>query len=517
VVIFNKEDKMTYRINHNVAALNSHRNVIANNNAMNKTLEKLSSGLKINRAADSPASLVISEQMRAQIAGLNQAIDNSETAVSMIQTTEANMSEINNLLVSIRQLAIHASNEGVNDEVMLEADQNEIENALETINRISNQAQFGTKKLLDGSRGAAGSTTGENLEFVTAGLSTGDSREQGFDVKITQVATQSSTVGKVVVTDELVKSGEKLTVIEDGKMATYVSTADDTKETMIQNLQNEINRNGLDISVSLDEGGLVKAMHNKYGSDYKFQVLSSTDGVLGDMGEEIKAVAAGLDIKGNINGESAVGKGQILTGIKGAKCVDGLSIRYYGDGKEGMLPECSVADRFVEDEDTLGQPLDREIPPEGMSVGRVFIAQNSMRFHVGANQNQTVGISVEGTSAERLGRGVVNSSGFENLSDIDVKTFQGAQDTLALVDAAIGSITSSRGDLGAFQKNTLESNLSNLRIQNENMINSESVIRDVDMAKEMASFTKNQIKSQAATAMLAQANQLPQNVLSLLQ
>jgi len=511
-----KRTKMTYRINHNVAALNSHRNVVANNNAMGKTLERLSSGLKINRAADSPASLVISEQMRAQIAGLNQAVENSETAVSMIQTTEANMAEINNLLVSVRQLAIHASNEGVNDQVMLEADQNEIENAIETINRISNQAQFGTKKLLDGSRGAAGSTTGENLEFVTAGLGTGDSREQGFDVKITQVATRASSAGNVAITDELVNAGEKLTIIEDGKMATYVSTADDTKETMIQNLQNEVNRNNLDISVSLNEGGQIEALHNQYGSDYKFQVLSSTDGVLGDMGGEIKAVEAGQDIKGNINGESAIGKGQILTGIKGAKCVDGLTIRYYGDGKDQMAPECSVADRFVED-DGMGASAEAEMPPDGMSVGRVFVAQNSMRFHVGANQNQTVGISVESTNPESLGRGVMNSSGFENLSDVDVTSFQGAQDTLALVDAAINSITNARGDLGAFQKNTLESNLSNLRIQNENMISSESVIRDVDMAKEMATFTRNQIMSQAATAMLAQANQLPQNVLSLLQ
>lgn len=508
---------MTYRINHNIAALNSHRNVVANNNAMNKTLEKLSSGMKINRAADSPASLVISEQMRAQIAGLNQAVENSETAVSLIQTTEANMAEINNLLVSIRQLAIHASNEGVNDQVMLEADQNEIANAIETITRISNQAQFGTKKLLDGSRGAAGSTTGENLEFVTAGLDTGDSREQGFDVKITQASTRSNTTGQVALTNEIIQAGEKLTIIEDGKLASYVSTADDTKETMIQNLQNEITRNNLDITVSLDEGGRVKAMHNKYGSDYKFQVLSGTDGVLGDSGGEIKAIEAGLDIKGTINGESASGKGQILTGIKGARCVDGLSVRYYGENKEGGLPpECYVADRFMEGDfegEQLAQP---EMPPEGISVGRVFVAQNSMRFHVGANEKQTVGISVDSTNPESLGRGVMNSSGFENLADVNVTSFQGAQDTLAIVDAAISTITDARGDLGAFQKNTLESNLSNLRIQNENMISSESVIRDVDMAKEMATFTRNQIMSQAATAMLAQANQLPQNVLSLL-
>jgi len=147
----------------------------------------------------------------------------------------------------------------------------------------------------------------------------------------------------------------------------------------------------------------------------------------------------------------------------------------------------------------------------------VFVAQNSMRFHVGANEKQTVGISVDSTNPESLGRGVMNSSGFQNLADVNVTSFQGAQDTLALVDSAIDTITNARGDLGAFQKNTLESNLSNLRIQNENMVSSESVIRDVDMAKEMATFTRNQIMSQAATAMLAQANQLPQNVLSLLQ
>lgn len=486
---------------------------------MGKTLEKLSSGMKINRAADSPASLVISEQMRAQIAGLNQAIDNSETAVSMIQTTEANMAEINNLLVSMRQLAIHAANEGVNDEVMLQADQNELRNAMETIERISNQAQFGTKRLLDGSRGAAGSTTGENLEFVSAGLATGDSREQGFDVKITQAATRAQKTGTVAVTDDIVKSGEVLTVIEDGKMAQYISNSDDTKETMIQNLQNEINRNGLDITVELSEANTLQATHNKFGSEYKFQVLSGTSGVLGDVGNEIAAVEAGLDIKGTINGESATGEGQVLTGIKGAKCVDGLSIRYYGEGKETgrLASECMVNDRFVTDEGNLGQPTETEMPPDGISVGRVFVAQNSMKFQVGANQNQTVGISVESANPEGLGRGVANASGYESLADLDVTTFQGAQDSITLIDKAIDTITNARGDLGAFQKNTLESNLNNLRIQNENLINSESVIRDTDMAKEMATFTKNQIKSQAATAMLAQANQLPQNVLSLLQ
>jgi flagellin len=505
---------MSLRINHNVSAINSHRHLQANQADMSKTLERLSSGLKINRAADSPASLVISQQMRAQIAGLNQAIDNSENAVSLVQTAEANMSEISNLLTSIRQLAIHAANEGVNDEVMLEADQKEIENALHTIDRISKQAQFGTKRLLDGSRGAAGTTTGENLEFVGATLKSGDSREHGFDVKISQIATKAKIDGTAALTNEIVKAGEQLTVIEDGKMAMYTSNAGDTAETVVQNLKSEIDRNGLQVDIALNQDtGTIELRHREYGTGHQFQAISSTAGILSDTGGEILNSTDGQNIAGTINGESAVGQGQVLTGVAGAACVDGLSVRYYGDGRELMPPDCEVADLEVEE----GEPVQKkEIPPEGASVGRVYVAQNSLQFQVGANHKQTVGISVKATDPESLGRGVVTRSNFESLADIDVRNFQNAQDAILLVDAAISEIASARGELGAFQKNTLESNLNNIRIANENLISSESVIRDVDMAKEMATFTRNQIMTQSATAMLAQANQVPQNVLQLL-
>ncbi len=507
---------MSLRINHNTSAINSHRNLQANQTNLSRTLEKLSSGLKINRASEGPAQLVISEQMRAQIAGLNQAIDNSETAVSMIQTAEANMAEINNLLVGVRQLAIHASNEGVNDEVMLQADQREIDNALSTIDRISSQAQFGNKKILDGSRGASGTTTGEDLEFVGASLATGDSRETGFDVKITQAASKASIIGTTALTNEIIKAGEELTVIENGKMATYKTNADDTAATTVQNLRSEVDRKGLDLDIRLSDTGTVEINHRKYGSEYGFQVSSSTAGVLSKNAGEINLSDNGRNVKGTINGESAIGNGQILTGVKGAKCVDGLSIRYYGDGKKMQLPPvCEVADIEV-DETAVEEPPRPEITDAGLSVGRVFVAQNSMKFQVGANQNQTVGISVENTGTENLSRGIANQSGFENLSGVDVTTFAGAQDTLKMVDEAINQITSLRGELGAFQKNTLEANLSNLRIANENLISSESIIRDVDMAKEMAEYTKNQIMSEAATAMLAQSNQLPTNVLQLI-
>ena len=520
---------MSLRVNHNTAAINSHRNLLLNDHNMSKTLEKLSSGMKINRAADGPATLVISEQMRAQIAGLTQAIDNSETAVSMIQTTEANLAEVNSLLTNIRQLAIHAANEGVNDELMLKADQDEITNSLNTIDRIANQAQFGNKKLLDGSNGASGITTGKSLDFVNAGLRTRDSATNGFAVRITQVATKASLQGEMVLTQDIINEGETLTVIENGKKATYTTNKDDNIDTAIQNLKSEIHKNGLRVDLSRTPSGKIRIEHSEFGTGHGFQALSSTAGILSRGAGEIEVAESGVNIKGTINGESAIGKGQILTGLKGTDNVDGLSIRYTGEIDLNTQAETTNSDSIgtsatdanatgasATERESVTRGSSNEEAPEGQLVGRVYISQNSLNFQVGANRGQTVGISVGSVNTETLSRGLQNESNFFSLHDIDVRTFAGSQDALLLIDHAINQITSKRGELGAFQKNNLESNLHNLRTANENLISSESVIRDTDMASEMSAFTRNQIMTQSAIAMLAQANQTPKAVLQLL-
>ncbi|MFM7564316.1 MAG: flagellin, partial [Planctomycetota bacterium] len=139
---------------------------------MNRSIERLSSGLKVNRGADGPAALVISEKQRAQISGLRTAIDNTEKAVSVVQTAEGALSEINSLLVKVRGLALDSANTGVNDDDALAANQAEITNALDTINRIANNTQFGTKKLLDGSAGKTGTASDADVTFLKAGSST---------------------------------------------------------------------------------------------------------------------------------------------------------------------------------------------------------------------------------------------------------------------------------------------------------------------------------------------------------
>ena len=497
-----KEVDLSLRVNHNMAAYNAHRTLQTNHANLSKNVERLSSGSKINRAVDGPAAFMISEHMRAQVAGLDQAIENSEVAVSMIQTTDANMAEVGTLLTRVRQLAIHASNEGPNNHRTLAADQAEINNILQAIEGIAEKAQFGEVKLLDGSMETTGTTVGENLDFIRASEQTADSRENGFEVRILEEGTKAHVMGKTALTEEIINQGEILTVIESGKKAVYQTNSEDTFDTVLSNLQSAMDTQGIQIDARLDDAGNLQLAHRLYGSEPRFQISSSTAGVLSDNAGKIEVATSGRDIRGTINGETAIGKGQILTGVDGSKCVDGLQVRYFGNGKSEFLPElCEVHD--LNTGETEAKPEKAEIPPEGEQVGRVYVTQNSKKFQVGGNRAQSVGISIKSVSPDKLGAGVINESGYDSLSDVDVTSFQGAQDTLLLVDRAIDTIVSNRGELGAFQKNTLESNLSNIRIANENLVSSESVIRDTDMAKEMANYTRNQIMTQSANAMMA--------------
>ena len=237
-----------------------------------------------------------------------------------------------------------------------------------------------------------------------------------------------------------------------------------------------------------NDGVVLQFQHKEYGSEHTFSATSTTAGVLSEVGNVSDLATTGLDVEGRINGEQGAGRGQVLTGKRGNLTTENLAIRYSGN----------------------------EVTPEGEFAGTVSVSQNSLRYQIGANAGQTTAVSLRNMSSTSLGKGVENESGFENLADVDVRSFEGAQDAIRILDQAIQETSSTRARLGAFQKNNLEGNLNHLRQAMENMTASESVIRDADMAKEMADFTKNQIMTQSATAMLAQANSQPQSVLSLL-
>ena len=483
---------MGLRINQNISAVNTHRNLVTNDKALTKSLERLSSGMKVNRAGDGPATLIISEQMRAQIAGLKQATDNSEAAISMVQTTESALVEVSNLLTSMRQLAIHANNNGANDGNMLAADQLELENALNTIDRLTANASYGKKKLLDGSTGANGVGIGLGMEFIAASPATLASPTEGYDVRVTQLASRAAIAGTVAFTSEMVDNGEEITISEGGKTVSFVANPGESVEETLGKLRNEVKQNGLKLEMEVMEDGNLKFIHKDYGEAPVFSVSSSTPGLLSAESRTMQEADRGKDIKGFIGGEVALGEGRILTGADGTKA-EGLKVRYSGT--------------------SLNEP---DVNAGDEPAGRIAVYQNSLIFQVGPNVGQTVSVSMVNTNTRVLGRGVSTESGYRSIRDIDITTAKGAEDAQKLIDASIDEVNVVRATLGAIQKNTLEANLRQLRINTEELTNSESTIRDADMAKEITEFTRNSIMTQSATAMLAQANQVPQTILSLL-
>ncbi|MEE2716560.1 MAG: flagellin [SAR324 cluster bacterium] len=473
---------MSLRINNNVDSMIAYRHLESNSTKLSKSLEKLSSGERINSAADGPAAIVVSEYLRAELGGLEQAIRNNESAVSMVQTAEGSLGEVARLLIDVRQRAIAAANEGANDDAMVAASQAEIENALAGIDRVASNTQFARRNLLDGSGSVSGVTNSANLEFVKGSGGIVASDEKGYDVFIKKSAAKATLAGRGI-TDSMIQAGEELTIIENGRTAFLKLDKTMTTEGAVRQLGAIAERNGLDVTIS-GSGGSFSVIHNKYGKDHTFSVVSTASGALSDSAGMPQVVANGRDVEGTINGESAHGKGQLLVGNMNNSTTPGLTVRYSGSEKE-------------------------------VSAGSVIV-DGGLRFQVGGNPDQSVAVSISDAHTSQLGRGVENESEFLSLADVDVTTLEGAQDAINVVDRAIEEISMSRGDLGAFQRNTLDSNLSSLRVAQENLTSAESVIRDTDMAHELARFTRNQIMVQSATAQLAHANAVPQNVVRLL-
>jgi flagellin len=409
----------------------------------------------------------------------------------MVQTAEGALTEVNNLLVGMRQLAIHAANEGANDAVMLEADQTEIAGKVSAIDRIAQSTAFGKRKLLDGSNGVSGTAIGEGLSFVSASTSTLTSGETGYDVAITQESSAASLQGTTALTQEMVEAGEVLSVVESGKSATYTTKSSDTVASAVKNFSEQAKRSGLAVTISADETGKIRIDHKKQGSEYSFQASSSTAGILSKEASSLTSADAGLDLKGTINGESTIGKGDTMTGLIGNPTTDSLTVRY-------LRP-------------TGTQPL-----AEGAMVGKVTVAQNALTFQVGPDAGQTVNIALQNMAANQLGQGVANMSEFSNLSEVDVRNARGAQDALSLIDSAINEVSETRSKLGSFQKNTLETNIATLRTTQENMVAAESTIRDTDMALELAEYTGASLLKEASAAMMSRANTDPRKVFSLL-
>ena len=401
------------RIQHNIAALNSYRNLTGNNNAVSKNLEKLSSGYRINRAGDDAAGLAISEKMRAQITGLNTAQKNAQDGVSLVQTAEGALTEVHSMLNRMVELADQSAN-GTYDNAVDRANlQKEITSLKSEIDRIADATNFNGIDLLNGDLSTSTTST-------IQGAADPAQNKAGVDLKFTFA--------------EQFKGNN-----------VNVTLAAGTKGDPIK------------VKVAANGGITITADAEKnYSAD------------------DIKAALANADI-------TAVAKEDQ------AKISELLStVSVTGEGTTGATGYTT----FATTAGTVAGPTGKALT---LQIGDTSADFNQMEVSVGDMHTKALGID-----------------------DIDISNQAGAKAAVDKIKAAINSVSSTRGDLGAIQ-NRLEHTINNLSVTAENMTAAESRIRDVDMANEMMAYTKNNILVQSSQAMLAQANQIPQGVLQLLQ
>jgi len=408
----------------------------------------------------------------------------------MVQTAEGALTEVHSLLTSMRELAIHAANEGANSAADLAADQAEIDNALATINRIASQTQFGTKKLLDGSNGVTGNVTSGSVSFLSG---TNATTAGTYDVEVTTQAEKATHTTGNSGAIAGITADETLTLTNDstGVSVTINLSAGDNRQTIIDKINAYTGSSQVEAATS--GANDIALTSTVYGTAGDFTIVSdnaATDGTQSGFSAGAGNTDDGVDIAGTYDSAGtsyqADGLGTILTGRAGS-IVEGLRI---------------------------------STTAAAGTAGTVTVANNSLVFQVGANSGQTVALSIGNMAASNMGTGLDAASGgtnqYASISEISILTAETAADSLAVIDQAISDVSSLRGTLGAFQSNTLESGMNNLRVAEENLVAAESTIRDTDMAAEMATFTRNQIMLQAATAMLSHANSAPQVVLQLL-
>jgi flagellin len=495
---------MSLRINTNMSALNALRNVERASDGFGRSIEKLASGLRINRSADDPAGLIRSEDLRAQIAGLEQAIANSQDATNLVKTAEGALEEVHNLLRSMRQLAVASGNTGTNDLTALQANQNQIRSAIESINRIAAQTQFGTKKLLDGTAGVSAVVT----DFTRVGGlffggsvfgSVGGAASQDYaigtgtiTIDVTQVATRA-----VVTTDRVYTAPTAIIQTSASVVINGVNFTVQAGTTSLQSFVDQINSQSsvtgvvAEIFQNAANDFRVRLRTQEYGANFSVTVndaqgiLIAGGGTSSATGQNARATVSITNIDGNT--VTVLFTGGVSRGDSGLRLTDAR-------GNVLLLTEAG-----------------NDVAIDAAAVGRTTAGQ--LQFQIGANAGQVARFSINNMRADQLGTGVVAG---RSLRDIDVTKTGGAEEALRIIDAAIQQVSKLRGDMGAFQKNVLESNMRSLAVAKENLTATESAIRDTNFAEEISRFTRFQILQQAGMSVLGQANFAPQAVLQLI-
>ena len=511
------------RIQHNIAALNSYRNLTGNNNAVSKNLEKLSSGYRINRAGDDAAGLAISEKMRAQITGLNTAQKNAQDGVSLVQTAEGAMTEVHSMLNRMVELADQSANGTYADEVDRENLQKEISSLKEEIDRIADSTNFNGINLLDGSlstgklptfTGLDGLTktdiaaTANSTELTITGGAVAPKQGEVFSLTVNYTDANGMTKEKKIEltakNDTTLKdtAGNSYTVsnnIGKAEMAAAFMGAI-SSDSELSSIFSASNKDDKLTLTSKETGSASKIVVNKVDSNYKG--ISAAVVATSKKGENAKVE---YDF-------ATMTQDKVFT-VNGEKFVFATAGKQFGSDVNVL----EIANTNP-NADEVGKMAGMIANKLGLSDEQVKDGGTKITFSASVGNG---GLSLQiGDTADKFNQMTVSVGDMHakalGISDIDISTQAGAKAAVDKIKSAINSVSSTRGDLGAIQ-NRLEHTINNLSVSAENMTAAESRIRDVDMANEMMAYTKNNILVQSSQAMLAQANQLPQGVLQLLQ
>ena len=489
-------------VQHNLQAMNANRMLNITTGSQSKSAEKLSSGYRINRAADDAAGLSISEKMRKQIRGLDQASTNAEDGVSAVQTAEGALTEVHSMLQRMNELAVQAST-GTNSKTDRDAIQSEIEQLTTEIDRVAETTKFNETYLLKGD--ADGATKTINLKAHDAGLA-GSLVDNGD--------------GTAKFTMKSIEAGDSVTI--GGKSYTIGSTADDIKALMVKDATIEyggfsfkVNTAGelkdstgtKDVYVKTPDGSqnataLGKGVEFTLAENFKNDQGTDTANTKVELANLKNLITDGAEIK--INGKTY----KAMTGAADGVDDNDSSVITKTHAYELAKAELLTANQ-IGDTENSASVTDNADGTFDINVAKAKVAEKlNFNLHVGSDADMTnkINVNIETMNASYLGiKGL-------NVSD---DTGVGATYAVDAIADALQKVSDQRSSLGAVQ-NRLEHTIANLDNVVENTTSAESRIRDVDMAEEMVEYSKNNILAQAGQSMLAQANQATQGVLSLL-
>lgn len=545
------------RIQHNIMAMNAYRNYSGNSTALSKNLEKLSSGYKINRAGDDAAGLAISEKMRAQISGLDQAQSNAKSGINLVQTAEGSLTEVHDMLNRMVTLSDQSANGTYDNQTDRDNLQKEVSQLKSEINRIADSSNFNGIKLLDGSLAASGSTISKDVPSFS---STSGSVETVDAIK--------SINNSAALTDTTLAAGKKLSYTvnyndADGNAQSSVveftvKTLGTTSAAGVLVAADGTEYTETDTaSAGFESGELAGLVAKELAKDSKFNATFTAAADTDDLKFTAKTAGANsvvTSVVENSDGTVALKAMDTTPTQAGADSYQKLTSMKQGDvftvdGKKFAAFENEAAAQAAKDAltgDDVGKYDNTNFIYTG-TAGTNLIAtadsaeitsaiklatgydgasvatagEISFKAPTGSTSSASGGLTLQiGDTAESFNKLTVSVGDMHakalGISDIDISTQAGATSAMEKIKSAINSVSSTRGNLGALQ-NRLDHTINNLGVMTENIQDAESTVRDTDVAKEMMAYTKNNILVQSAQAMLAQANQVPQGVLQLLQ